>query len=99
MEKVTLKRNSSIPLYSQLSEILIEKINKGTFDDGPMSSEAEIGEQYHVSRTTVRLAMEELVQDGYIARQSGRGTFVIPIKTRILGGSFTSVYDNFQAMT
>jgi len=98
MEKVTLKKDSPTPLYSQLSAILKEEINKGTFDDGPMPSEAVIGEQHNVSRTTVRLAMDELVKGGYITRQSGRGTFVIPIKTRILGGTFTSVYDHFQAI-
>ncbi len=98
MKKVTLKKDSPTPLYSQLSEILKEEINKGTFDDGPMPSEAEIGKQYHISRTTVRLAMDELVKGGYITRQSGRGTFVLPTKNRILGGTFTSVYDHFQSI-
>ena len=98
MVKAALDRNSSVPLYSQLNVILKEEINKGTFDDGPMPSEAELGEQFHVSRTTIRLAMEELVKSGFITRQSGRGTFVIPIKTRVLGGTFTSIYDHFQAL-
>ena len=97
MVKTKLQKHSPIPLYDQLKSILVAEIKKGTFDDGPMPSEAKIGQQYHVSRTTVRLAMDALVKDGYITRQSGRGTFVIPIKNRILGTMFISISDDFQA--
>jgi GntR family transcriptional regulator len=97
MVEAKLQKHSPIPLYDQLKSILATEIKKGTFDDGPMPSEAKIGQRFHVSRTTVRLAMDALVKDGYITRQSGLGTFIIPIKNRILGGTFISIYDDFQA--
>lgn len=97
MIEAKLQKHSPIPLYDQLKSILVTEIKKGTFADGPMPSEAKIGQQYHVSRTTVRLAMDALVKNGYITRQSGRGTFVIPIENRIFGSTFTSIYDDFQA--
>jgi GntR family transcriptional regulator len=97
MQKSRLYRNSSVPLYAQLKSLLISKIEQGDFDQGPIPPETKIAKEYNVSRTTVRLAMDALVKDGYITRQRGRGSFVIPIKTRIVGNKFYSLYDDFRA--
>lgn len=41
-----------------------------------LPSEAELGQQYGVSRITVRTALQHLEQGGLLERQAGRGTFV-----------------------
>lgn len=73
-----IDKNSRIPLYLQLMDILIEKINKSLEENEQLLSEREICEIYDVSRTTVRQALDELERDGYIYKVHGKGTFVAP---------------------
>lgn len=44
-------------------------------------TETEIEKMYHVSRMTVRKAIEELVNEGIVSKQQGKGTFVSQTKT------------------
>ena len=70
-------RESKLPIYHQLYEILRGNIVRGEWQPGDiLPSETELIEQYQVSRITVRQALEALVNDGLIYRQRGRGTFV-----------------------
>lgn len=70
-------RESKLPIYHQLYEILRSNIVRGEWQPGDMlPSETELIEQYRVSRITVRQALETLVNEGLIYRQRGRGTFV-----------------------
>ena len=70
-------RDSKLPFYHQLYEILRNNIVEGKWQPGDMlPPESELIEQYQVSRITVRQALEALVNDGLIYRQRGRGTFV-----------------------
>lgn len=73
-----IDKNSKIPLYLQLMDILIEKINSSLGENEQLLSEREICEIYDVSRTTVRQALDELERDGYIYKVHGKGTFVAP---------------------
>lgn len=76
-DPVVINRNSPIPLYHQLKQILVSQIESGTFALGDMlPTEEEICEQFHVSRTTVRQALDDLVQEGRVQRFRGRGSFV-----------------------
>lgn len=69
---------SKMPIYCQLAETIEEKINDGTYPKGEkIPSERELCEIYNVSRTTVRLAAEELERKGKIQRIQGKGTFVL----------------------
>jgi GntR family transcriptional regulator len=73
----TIDRDSPIPLYHQLSQIFEAKIKGGEWAVGGMiPSEQELQQMYDLSRTTVRLALGELVSEGRLTRQRGRGTFV-----------------------
>lgn len=66
------------PLYVQLKEILKEKIESGEYAPGDViPSEAELQKYYQVSRITVRQALKELVLEGYLSRQRGKGTIVL----------------------
>jgi GntR family transcriptional regulator len=73
----TISRDSKLPYYYQLYEILRGKILRGEWQPGDMlPTEGELLEQHRVSRSTVRQALDMLVNEGLIYRQRGRGTFV-----------------------
>ena len=75
----TLNANIGTPLYHQLAEQILLQIQEQIFLPGDkLPSEAILGEKYHVSRVTVRKAVELLVADGILVRQQGKGTFVLP---------------------
>jgi GntR family transcriptional regulator len=72
-----IDRNSKLPLYHQLYEILRANIRRGEWKPGDMiPPESELVGSYQVSRTTVRQVLDLLANEGLIYRQQGRGTFV-----------------------
>lgn len=72
-----IDKKSPMPLYFQIEEAIKQKIDKGEWITGTMiSSEREFAENYEVSRMTVRQAINNLVNDGYLTRRKGKGTFV-----------------------
>lgn len=74
----SLDRTSPVPLYYQLKEIFRSWIAAGDFDrDGRFPSETELQQQFKVSRMTIRRALSELVQEGFLVREQGRGSFVV----------------------
>ncbi|MGX7163881.1 GntR family transcriptional regulator [Enterococcus massiliensis] len=79
------------PLYDQLVELLKEKIENELEPHTMLPSERELSEIYGLSRTTVRLALQELENLGFIYRQHGKGTFVSDLKDTALNlvGSYS----------
>jgi GntR family transcriptional regulator len=92
-----LNRRSSEPLYLQLKRTLIAQLAHGTFGPKAFPSEHELERRFRVSRTTVRLALEALVNEGYISRQRGRGTVVVRSKLRSVGHRLGTLFDEMQA--
>ncbi|MCD5408232.1 extracellular solute-binding protein [Candidatus Bipolaricaulota bacterium] len=86
--KGKLHKESTVPLYRQLKEILKEAIRRGEFRPGDrLPTEMELCETFGVSRITVRQALNELANEGFLYRQQGSGTFVndrIPSKIETL---------------
>ena len=81
--------NSSTPLYAQVKERLKELIQSGAYPEGSkLPSEKELCEKYHVSRITVRKAIEQLESNGMIYSVHGKGTFV---KTTTIDSSLMKV--------
>jgi DNA-binding GntR family transcriptional regulator len=73
----TLERSNPLPLYYQLKEVLRQQIRAGHLEPhAAIPSEPELVASYHVSRATVRQALNELVHEGLLYRQHGKGTFV-----------------------
>jgi len=73
----TLERPNPLPLYYQLKEVLKQQIRAGHLaPHTAIPSEPELVANYHVSRATVRQALSELVHEGLLYRQHGKGTFV-----------------------
>lgn len=66
-----------IPLYFQLKELILSEIKEGNYKSGEaIPTEKEISEAFRISRTTVRQAITELVQEGWLYRVKSKGTFV-----------------------
>ncbi|WP_226535504.1 GntR family transcriptional regulator [Fictibacillus halophilus] len=93
-----IDKTSPLPLYFQIEEAIKQKIDKGEWESGSMiSSEREFAENYEVSRMTVRQAINNLVNDGYLTRRKGKGTFVSgkKIEQKLLG--LTSFTEDMKA--
>ncbi len=72
-----IRTSSPVPYYAQLAEILREAITEGRLPPGAaLPSEAELGQAYGLSRTSVRQALSGLVAEGLVRKEKGRGTFV-----------------------
>jgi GntR family transcriptional regulator len=72
-----IDKQSHIPIYRQIQEQLSQLILTGRLKPQDiLPSENELAQRYQVSVMTVRQAMNELVSDGLIYRERGRGTFV-----------------------
>lgn len=77
MSKELIDRENPQKLYLQLYEILRAKIERGEWAvDSQIPTEEDLCKTYEVSKATVRLAVSELVRQGYLRRQQGKGTFV-----------------------
>lgn len=73
----SIDRQKSEKLYVQLYEILKKKIESGEWAVGSqIPVEEDLCKTYEVSKATVRLAIMDLVRQGYLMRQQGKGTFV-----------------------
>jgi GntR family transcriptional regulator len=73
----TLNKDLPIPLYHQLTCTLKEGIDSGKWQPGEqLPTEARLAEQFGVSKITVRQALRDLADLGYVRREQGRGTFI-----------------------
>ncbi|MBE6083102.1 MULTISPECIES: GntR family transcriptional regulator [Tissierellales] len=72
-----IDKNSPIPKYYQLREILREMIENEELKPGEIiSGEMELCKFHGISRMTVRKAIQDLVNEGMLYREQGKGTFV-----------------------
>lgn len=79
-----INKYSNEPLYCQLRSIIIRKIESGEYrEDEKIPSELELCKEYIISRPTVRQAISELTNNGYLYKVRGKGTFVAKTKKRI----------------
>ena len=78
-----LSSDGSSPLYFQLLSVIKRYISAGLLQPGDLlPSEAEMTRSFGISRSTVRLAMGALEEEGLVTRHRGRGTFVAEPKMR-----------------
>jgi GntR family transcriptional regulator len=71
-----VRRN--VPLVEQVILELLSSIDRGEYmrSNGMLPSEAELAQQFSVSRATVRDALSQLEATGVVIRRQGVGTFV-----------------------
>ena len=73
----TVDRDSYVPYYVQVRDIVRGQIENGPWAPGSqIPGEPELCEVFGVSRTVIRQALRELEYGGLIVREKGRGTFV-----------------------
>lgn len=69
--------NAMMPKYYIVKNKIINMINTEEFiDNGMIPSERELMSMFNVSRITVKRAIDELVNEGYLYRIQGKGTFI-----------------------
>jgi len=72
-----IDKETPIPYHYQLRELLRGEIVAGRWAvDERLPSERELCEAFGLSRTTVREAIDALVNEGLLRREKARGTFV-----------------------
>jgi GntR family transcriptional regulator len=94
---IEIDKTSPLPIYIQLQHGIEDLIKSGELSPGdPLPSENELSRDYRISHMTVRHAMTELVNDGYIHRERGRGTFVSPKRMQHQLETFVSFSESMR---
>lgn len=80
---VSIDFTSRVPLYFQLKEQIKQQIMGGEYKEGDLiPSEREFSDRFDLSSTTIRRALNDLVQENLLERKAGKGTFVRLNKVR-----------------
>ncbi len=78
------------PIYKVIENHVRELINSDSLKKGDLiPSEKQLSEEFNVTRMTVRSALNNLVKEGYIARQRGVGSIVLA----------NNIYDNISSVS
>ncbi len=89
LETEDIDKEGPLPYHYQLRELLRGDVEAGRWKVGErLPSERELCETFNLSRTTVREAIDALVNEGLLRREKGRGTFVA--EPKILEGLLQS---------
>lgn len=73
----TIEKNSPVPAYLQLRDIIFEQINSEKFDRScAIPSENQLCKMYKISRITAREAIKILVNENILYTVHGKGTFL-----------------------
>jgi GntR family transcriptional regulator len=95
----SIHKDSPLPLYFQLKELLRQEIESGYWQPGQrIPSEAELCQAFDISRSVVRQALRELEYQGLLYREQGKGTFVAQPKiSESLMQDLTGFYEDMMA--
>ena len=87
-----------MPLYRTIYDDLRKKIEDGTYSENvALPSERVLCQMYHVSRSTIRSALNELCRNDYIVKSHGNGNFVKPKMFEQKITKFYSFADSLKA--
>jgi len=90
-----INKQSPIPLYHQLAELLQKDIDSRKYQPGDkIPSETALAAAFDIGRPTVRQAIDSLVRKQILIRRRGAGTFVAEYPEQVdlfsLGGTISS---------
>ncbi|OBA62290.1 GntR family transcriptional regulator [Mycobacterium sp. 1100029.7] len=91
-ESGPVSAGAGVPLHRQLFLVLHDEIDRGVLAPGDaLPTEQTLCDEFGVSRITVRRALADLADQGYIERRQGVGSFVrehAPADLPAAGGSY-----------
>lgn len=95
-----IRRSTPVAKYYQIQLILQDRVESGLWSEGQaISSERDLCTEFGVSRPTIRQALANLVDEGFLRKEHGKGTFVAWPK--LVEGTLTpagrSTYQGWQA--
>ncbi|HBV74988.1 MULTISPECIES: histidine utilization repressor [Vibrio] len=71
----------NIPRYKQIKQHILERIRNNEYPlNHKIPTENDLANQFQVSRMTAHKAIRDLVQEGYLVRKAGLGSFVVEPK-------------------
>src|ERR1700730_13633029 len=99
MMSLCMVSNHHLPLYAQVENVIIDRISDGSLPPGTrLPSEDELVQEYAVSRTTIRAAIQSLIQRGLVEIRRGKGTFVTQPKITQELTELTGFVEDMQAL-
>src|SRR5262249_37264125 len=84
----------SVPLWVNVANVLRSRIENG--DDPGRLSDIALSNEFNVSTVVVRQAVRQLVDEGLLVRQRGKGTFVTKEPKEPLHGGLNAVEPFFD---
>ncbi len=94
-----LDRNSPIPLYAQLEDVLRSAIINHEWEvNTAIPSEIELSKIHNLSRMTVRSVITTLVNEGLLYRVQGKGTFVAEPKIATRSLAYMGIREQLESM-
>ena len=91
--------NDHLPLYAQVENVIIDRISDGSLPAGSrLPAEDALVLEHAVSRTTIRAAIQSLVQRGLVEIRRGKGTFVTQPKITQELTELTGFVEDMQAL-
>lgn len=97
-ELCMIDKNSPLPIYTQIEDGIRSQIENGELKPhDAIPSEREYATQFQISRMTVRQAITNLVNEGLLYREKGRGTFVSEQKIEQQLVGLTSFTEDMKA--
>lgn len=94
-----VNRESDIPLYKQISDIIIRQIGTGELKPGDkVPSEIELSNIYDVSRMTARQSLNDMIRERILIRRRGYGTFIAEkmVQRTFRPNIITGFFDEFS---
>lgn len=77
--KIVISNSSSVPIYEQIRNTIIEQIMSGELaENEALPSIRALALDIKISVMTIKKAYDELEKEGYIISRQGKGTFVAP---------------------
>ncbi len=82
--KIIISNSSSVPIYEQIKNAIINQIINGELaEDEALPSIRSLASDIKISVMTIKKAYDELESEGYIVSIQGKGTFVAPKNTEL----------------
>jgi DNA-binding transcriptional regulator YhcF (GntR family) len=98
-EPMSTDSNDRLPLYAQVENLIIDGISNGSLPpDTRLPSEDSLVEEYAVSRTPIRAAIQSLIERGLVEIRRGKGTFVTRPKITQELTELTGFVEDMQAL-